>query len=171
MERRLFQPLRWIFFSVGATGVDLVTPPNAIDGNYSVYLEGGLVQNGSGFTPAAATLVQTGLIPAGTQSLLFKAVPGLGTFDVDIGDQSIPFTAVGNGPNYTVTYAANISAWAGQVQQLSFSAISDGMGINQWNIDDISFSPNPVPEPNPLALTGIGGLLFALYRRFVPKRS
>jgi hypothetical protein len=155
-------------FSLGATTVSLITPPHAIDGNYSVDLEGGAVQNGS--VLAAATIAQTGLIPAGTQSLLFKAVPGPGPFDVDIGDQSIPFIAVGNGPNYTVTYAANISAWAGQVEQLSFSAIPDGLGVNPWNIDDISFSPTAVPEPSPFALTGMGGLLFALYRGFKPKR-
>jgi hypothetical protein len=157
------------FISLGATTVALLPPPGVIDGNYSVDLEGGAVQNGS--VLAAATIAQTGLIPAGTQSLLFTAVPGPGPFDVDIGAQSIPFTVVGSGPNYTVTYAANISAWAGQVEQLSFSAIPDGLGINPWNIGDISFSPNSVPEPGPFALTGMGGLLFALYRRFAPKRS
>ncbi|MGP8236267.1 MAG: PEP-CTERM sorting domain-containing protein [Limisphaerales bacterium] len=37
-------------------------------------------------------------------------------------------------------------------------------------LDDISFSPNAVPEPNTLALTALGGLLFVLYRRLAPKR-
>ena len=42
---------------------------------------------------------------------------------------------------------------------------------NSLLLDDISFSPTSViPEPEPLALMSIGGLLFALYRRFAPKR-
>ena len=39
-----------------------------------------------------------------------------------------------------------------------------------YSIDDITFSTHAVPEPTPLALTGVGALLFALYRRFAPKR-
>jgi hypothetical protein len=37
-------------------------------------------------------------------------------------------------------------------------------------LDDITFSPGAVPEPSALALTGIGGLLFALYRRIKQRR-
>jgi hypothetical protein len=39
-------------------------------------------------------------------------------------------------------------------------------------LDDISFSStSAIPESSPLALTGLGGLLIALYRRFAPKRQ
>ena len=86
-----------------------------------------------------------------------------------VGSQTVPFTAVGTGPNYTL-YAANIAAWAGDTEALTFSALQASGGLNNWTIDDILFSPNAVPEPSPLALTGIVGLLFALYRRFAPKR-
>jgi hypothetical protein len=44
-------------------------------------------------------------------------------------------------------------------------------GLNNWTLDDISFSTTSIPEASPLVLTGVGGLLFALYRRFAPKRQ
>jgi hypothetical protein len=121
-----------------------------------------LLQGGG--SAAAAAISQTGLIPSGTQSLFFEAQPPMapapnGPLNILIGSQAVPYAEVGTGPNYLV-YAANISAWAGQTEELTFS--DPGFSGN-WEIDDISFSPNAVvSEPNPLALTGIGGLLFAL---------
>jgi hypothetical protein len=150
-------------FSTGAPEVDLITantqqPP--LDGNYSVLLTGSY---------DSASISQTGLIPSGTQSVFFDAEhSGNGNLSVQIGSQTIPFTSVTTEPNYTV-YGANISAWSGQTEDLTFSAVVGG--LNNWEIDDISFSPVAIPEPNPFALTGIGGLLFALYRRFAPKRQ
>jgi hypothetical protein len=138
--------------SAGATQVTLVGDGyGAIDGNYSVLLQGGI-------TVSAASISQSGLIPLGTQSLFFEAQPTSGAFDVFIGSQAIPFTAVGTGPNYTL-YGASISAWAGQTEQLTFSALENENSY--WIIDDISFSTNAVvPEPGIVALTAIGGLLF-----------
>lgn len=96
--------------------------------------------------------------------------PGSGGLEVLVGNQVVPITAVGSGPNYTL-YGANISAWAGDTEQLTFAAQEVfTAGLNNWVLDDISFSPQTVPEPSPLALTGAGALLFALYRRFASKR-
>jgi hypothetical protein len=141
-------------------------PGPVIDGNFDVFLQGGRF-NG---VPVNASISQTGQIPSGTQSLFFDASFGPVTpLQVFIGDQQIPFFAVGIGGaprvDYTV-YAANISAWAGQTEQLTFSSAG---GFNL--IDDISFSPQAVPEPSPLALTGVPALIVTLYRRFAPKRS
>jgi hypothetical protein len=146
---------------LGSTLATLLGPSSpvpVIDGNYSVLLQGGE-------TASAASISQTGTIPSGMQSLLFEAQPGEGSFDVLVGTQIVPFSAVGSGPNYTL-YGANISAWAGQTEQLTFSALP---GVNNWTIDDISFSPQAVPEPSMLALTGLGALLFGLYRRLTVK--
>ena len=140
------------------TGFGVFTP---IDGNYSVLLE----SFGSTATPSIS---QTGVIPAGTQSLLFSTRPtAWGPINLMMGTQSVPYTEVETGPNYIV-YGANISAWAGQSVELTFS---DPYAAGSWELDDISFSPNAVPEPNSFALIGIGGLFFAGYRRFAPKRA
>jgi hypothetical protein len=152
--------------STGSPEVVLLGPPPpnpalpVIDGNYSVLLTA---------TDATASISQTGLIPAGTQSLYFEAEPGKGALDVLVGNQEVPIAAVGSGPNYTL-YGANISAWARDTEQLTFSAQEYASGLNNWVLDDISFSNQSVPEPSPVALTGLGAFVFALYRRFAPKR-
>jgi hypothetical protein len=158
--------------STGATQVTLIGPgsepySSPLDGNYSVYLTGGGSASG-------ASINQTELIPAGTQSLVFEAQletlgSGLQPLDVSIGGEAVPFFAVGTGSDYTL-YGANISAWAGQTEQLTFSAPAVNTGLNSWEIDDISFSPNPLPEPNIVALTAIGGLLFGA-RKWFARRS
>ena len=136
-----------------------ITP---IDGNYSVLLTGSSYSS----TPSIS---QTGLIPAGTQSLLFEADTNFGFYggslEVLIGTQVVPFTAVATEPNYTL-YGANISQWAGQTEQLTFTALQSP-GLNDWLIDDISFSTNSVAaEPSIVPLTAMGGLLFAARKWF-----
>jgi hypothetical protein len=139
--------------------LNATSPQPPLDGNYSVLLTGSF---------ATASISQTGEIPFGTQSLFFDAEhSGNGNLTVQIGTQNVPFTPVATEPNYTV-YGANISAWTGQTEPLTFSAVEGG--LSNWEIDDVSFSPSAVPEPSPVALTAIGGLLFALYRRFAPGR-
>jgi hypothetical protein len=137
-------------------------PPPVIDGNFSVLLQGGVINGAS----AAASISQTGQIPAGTHSLLFDL--GLGPLtppEVLIGNQQISVMPVGSGPNYTI-YGANISAWAGQTEELTFS--SPG---GNFLIDDISFSDTAVPEPSPFVLASVGALLVGACRRFAFKRS
>jgi hypothetical protein len=155
--------------TLGAPAVVLVGPGpglgpfSPIDGNYSVLLI-------DSFPTTLPSISQTGLVPAGTQTLLFRADPGVGGMNVSIGNENVAFSAVGTGPNYTL-YGANISAWASQTEQLSFTA-EQSPGLNIWEIDDISFSPNSVvPEPRPLALMGMGGFLFGLYRRVASKQQ
>jgi hypothetical protein len=149
---------------LGSTLVTLVGEGwPAIDGNYSVLLQGGL-------TASAASISQTGTIQSGMQSLLFEAQPGGGTLEVLIGSQVVPLSAVGSGPNYTL-YGANISAWEGDTEQLTFSALEDFSGPNNWEIDDIRFSTTePTPEPSIVALTAIGGLLFGARKWFARRR-
>jgi hypothetical protein len=145
--------------STGATQVTLLSTGNssynAIDGSYSVLLQG--IVPGS-----TASISQTGLIPSGTQSLLFEAQPGIGPLDVYVGTQIVPFTAVGTGPNYTL-YGGNIAAFAEDTEELTFSAF--GGSYNNWEIDDISFSPTAAtPEPSIVALMLMGGLAFGVNR-------
>ena len=150
--------------STGAPQISLLGPAlGPIDGDYSVLLTGS-------FPASTPSISQTGVIPAGTKTLLFKAVGGNGALGVTIDNQSVPFSPIANGPNYTL-FAANISAWAGDTEQLTFSALQDTFSINWWELDDISFSPNAVPEPTSFALMGTAGLIFAGSRLFAPKRA
>jgi hypothetical protein len=153
-------------FSTGAPGVSLLSqnptvPP--LDGDYSVSLTGSF---------SSASISQIGEIPVGTQLLWFDAepFPRGGPLVVTIGNDSLTLFPTQTGVNFNV-YGANISAWAGQTEPLTFTAVGNNTTFNVWEIDDISFSPTAVvPEPDPLALMGIGGVLFALYRRFATKQ-
>lgn len=144
--------------SAGGTSVsilDINGHPPALDGAFSVYLYGG------GGEPAAS-ISQTGLVPASTESILFKAHSGTGTLLVSLGGQNIPFSALSTGANYT-SYGGNIpSELAGQSEQLTLSALA---GENFWNIDDIQFSSSSVPEPSEFALGALGALLLGIRRR------
>ena len=154
--------------SLGATSVSLVEAADGgtdlvygpIDGNYSVLLQGGI-------SLSSASISQKGWIPWNAQSLLFKAEPGDIPLEVEISGQDIPYTAVGlgtpgaSGQNYGF-FAADVSAWAGETETLTFSALEGG--DNNWLLDDIAFSPNAVPEPNTLALLLMGGLALAARR-------
>lgn len=154
--------------SLGGTAVTLEangypgTVSAVVDGNFSVLLQGGQV---------AASISQTGQIPSGTQSLLFES----GTFsfvspEVSIGSDVLTLFPLTTHGNFT-TYGANIPSFAGATEQLTFTVPPD---YGAYVFDDISFSPNPItvtPEPDPVILMGIGGALFAAYRRFAPKRK
>jgi hypothetical protein len=145
--------------SLGGTAATLLvknypspdTTLTPLDGSFSVLLYGG---------PTPISLSQTGLIPAGTQSLLFEGAwfsggPGP---NVSIGSDNLTLFPVGNG-----LFGANISAWGGQTEQLSFTVPA---GYGPYTFDDISFSPGAVPEPSPVLLTGITAALFGVCRFF-----
>lgn len=152
------------FASTGSTMVSLIGaggPVAVIDGNYSVLLTGGI-------TASAASISQTGFIPAGTQSLLLEAVQGpgggsQGNLDVLIANQNVPITLLSTEPNYSL-YGANISAWGGKTEELTISASEATTGLNNWTIDDISFSPNAAPEPSTVSLIVVAGLALASRR-------
>ena len=148
--------------TVGSTWASLVASNapymSPISGKYSVLLQGGL-------SLPSATISQTGLVPVGTESLLFEAQQnGVGTLQVLLGGQNLTFFAIVGGLNYTL-YGVAASAFAGQVETLSFSALQVSSYVNDWNIDNIQFSSTPVPEPGILSLSALGGVLFGLRRR------
>jgi hypothetical protein len=150
-----------ISFDAPATGspwVSVVGPGthfgfSPLDGNYSVLLQG------TGFD---ASISQTGLIPAGTQSLDFDAEgqPGLVPLNVLIGSDLVSYQAIASPGTYT-TYAANISQWAGQTVDLTFDAPPNSIN---WELDDITFSTQAVLEPNTLELALTGATLVGLQK-------
>jgi hypothetical protein len=161
-------------FSLGAPSIDILgpnwnSPPQIIDGYYSVVLQAGLA---GGVTPETASLWQNGTIPAGTESLEFKAwdsggiTPPLVSFAGDNLSLFVLSSGVSpSGQTYNV-YGANIAPYADQTGQLEFTAaVGNVAGVGGIEMDDITFSTTAVPEPNSIVLTGIGGLIFAWYRR------
>jgi hypothetical protein len=146
-----------------------------LQGNYSAFLFGGPYQ---GQANDSVSIRQSGIVPGGTQSLLFEGYVSGAPFTVTLGGQTIAMIPLQNFPGsgfippYTL-YGGNIpSAFEGQSETLAFTELapSPQQFPSMLELDGISFSPQTVPEPSPLALTGVGGLLFALYRRFAPKR-
>jgi hypothetical protein len=150
--------------ALGSTFVNLwATNGQQISGNFSVLLQGG-------GTASSASISQTGLVPAGTQSLLFEAQrfgAGIGALQVFLGGQNLSFVALSSGANYTL-YGVDVSAFAGQTEQLEFSALESIYG-NNWNIDNIQFSSTAVPEPSALALTALGAVMLGFRRWLKPK--
>jgi hypothetical protein len=146
--------------SVALLGVNSQYIPLPLDGAFSIDLYGGAGPSTN------VSISQMGLVPANAASIRFSAQgvnpPSAGgPLLVSLGGQSISFSAISTGPNYTL-YGGNIpSAFAGQNEQLTFLAPTDG-GNNYWEIDDIQFSPSSVPEPSVFGLFALGGLFFGL---------
>jgi hypothetical protein len=126
------------------------SPLPAIGGNFDVSLSAG------------GSIRQTGLVPADARSLLFKASinPPLSGFGISLRGQNLSYTAISGGPNYTL-YGADVSAFAAQTIALTIT----GGGV----VDDIQFSPQPIPEPSVFGLFGLGSLLLGW--RFLKRKS
>ena len=162
--------------TLGVPSISLLGPtwnqslPGIIDGKYSVILQSGNnIDSGSG--PQSASIEQNGTVPLFAQSLQFKAFSE-GVLSVSFAGNtfqpSVLASAVApSGQAYDI-YGVNISAFAGQTGELQFTENFD-QNYPFTVLDDIAFSSSAVPEPGPLVLTGIGGLLFGFYRRLLLK--
>lgn len=142
--------------ALGATTVSIFDRNGAypvIEGAFSIQLYGG------GGVPTGASISQTSLVPIGAESILFKALysgPPGGTLLISLGGQDVPFSSITAGPNYTL-YGGDISAFAGRVEQLMFTAPP---GVNNyWELDDIQFSTQSIPEPGVFGLCALGTVL------------
>lgn len=123
--------------------------PSAIQGMYSIFLQGGTIYapNTNG-----ASIWQTAQIPATAQSIIYWGGP----LDVTFGGHMLTFVDVSNAMNYSV-YEADIAPYAGQTGELLFTEPWQNSGL----LDNIQFSTSPVPEPGALALCALGGLSLA----------
>jgi hypothetical protein len=148
--------------------IDASAPAFApLQGTYSAFLFGG----GSSTPLYSASISQTGTVPTGTQSLLFDAYVSGAPFVVTLGGQAINMTPLETFAHYTLWGGTIPSSFAGQTETLSFTEPpATGVQPSMFELDDIVFSTSSVPEPSPLVLTGLGAFVFALYRRFAPKR-
>ena len=121
----------------------------ALDGRFSAIL------GGSGLVNGAAAIGQSGTIPADAKSLTFLSI---GPFSVFFAGHSLLLQPLGNGPNFSEIYGADISAYAGEYGQLLFQAGGGG----DYILDDITFSTQPVPEPAVLSILGLGLVMLFL---------
>ena len=130
-----------------------------IDGNYTAVLAAGVI--GSVTNPVNATLSQTAVLPGTVRSLRFLGYSfPFQAFFVTVNGQRLSLIALSSGANYT-EYGADISAWAGQSANLSFTAVAPNPhSVSEYLfLDDIEFSPTAVPEPNTLTICGLGAAL------------
>ncbi len=157
--------------------VDILGPdwqgayPGIIDGKYTVEIQSGEYNGPSGVN---ASIAQDGTVPANAESLQFKAweiySPYSGPLLVSFAGNNLPVVELSTGQSpsgqqYDV-YGANIGLYAGQTGQLEFTQVYD-ISDPGCLLDDISFSTTVIsPEPNIVALTAIGGLLFGARKRF-----
>jgi len=125
-----------------------------LQGLYSLLLQGSTLD-----APTPASIGQTGLVPDNAVSLFFYLSLN-SNLEVSFNGQPISLVQMASTPNYDIM-AGNISAFAGQTGQLLFTAPgSTGFGL----LDDIQFSPSPIPEPGVFGLSAVGGLILACRR-------
>jgi hypothetical protein len=160
--------------TIGAANIAIVDDKSGyvpFQGNYMAFLEGATTPGLS----TSVTLSQTGMVPTGIESIQLDAnqAPG-SSFVVSLDGDAVNMVPLESYSGYTL-YGGNVSAWSGQNATLSITELppsNQQFSPTLLQLDDISFSPTAViPEPSPLVLTGLGGLLIALYRRFAPKRQ
>jgi hypothetical protein len=142
--------------AVDLEGADFGYPYSAIEGNYSIFMQGGSY-NGAG----GSTISQTGQIPLDAKSIIYWG----GNFQVSFDGQLLSFNRINNFQNYAV-WDADISAYAGQTGELLFTCADYNAGM----LDNIQFSSLPVPEPSTFSLFGIC-TLFLLWRMKRPNNS
>jgi hypothetical protein len=97
------------------------------------------------------------MVWVGTESLQFEALSSLaavpGSLLVSLGGEGLAFFALSTGPNY-ILHGADASSFAGQTEQLTFSALKGG--ANGSTIDNIQFSDQSVPDPSISGLSALG---------------
>lgn len=133
----------------------------AIGGKYSILLKGGSYAAGLVYPwmTNGASIGQTGQIPFGTKTIMFRGASNNGIV-LSFGGNALSVVNLGDYPNYSI-WGADISAYAGQTGELLFNAPwQTGYGM----LDNIQFSSSPVPEPSTLALGALGTLLLSFYR-------
>ena len=141
------------------TIIDSISGIPPISGDYSALLYGG------GSNPLySSTISQTGLVPAGTRSLLVDAKFSGASFIVNVGGQAVRMVELQAFPTYNL-YGGDISSLAGQTVALSFTEPpSTGVQPSSLLLDNILFSSQAIPEPGVSGLLALGVVALGLTR-------
>jgi len=162
-----------LFFPDGPLGGPVVAiTPTAIfpasNGTNSVYL-----QTGFGGATTPVSLWQSLSIPLNVKTITFQSrapydpnfyPPG---YYLPLLVSAAGFTVT---PTYLLTdvsgfqtFGIDVTPYLGTSMELRFSVILSGSlgGGGAWQIDNIRYSTNPVPEPDVLTLLSFGGLILA----------
>jgi hypothetical protein len=119
-----------------------------LSGKYSVFLQSGEHPSG---THGYAEISQIGTLATDTHSVLFAATKDQVALNVSFNGQPLQTIALQDHGTYQ-TFGADISAFAGQTGELSFTA-----PYPTWTlIDAIQFSTTSIPEPSTLGMFAIG---------------
>jgi hypothetical protein len=154
---------------------------NLLEGQKSVLLQS-TFSNPIGFPGAApinVAISQTGLVPADSLSLHFKALNPFysafpippGPLDIQLGGTSLSLIPTYSNGGY-VEYGADVSAWQGQTVELSIKvlttpAYSANFPEGVAYLDSFTFSPTEAPEPGFISLVMFGSALLA-WRLYQP---
>lgn len=142
-----------------------------VEGNYTVLLASG--RNPAGQDHVNAAISQTGLVPFGTRSVLFKVGTG-GAYDrvgLSLDGADIPVLVLAATARYTL-YGADAASFAGRFAELKFTSYwTTPKGLNAIFLDSIVFSDQAlnVPEPSNVCLLGAG--IWLLVQRFRDKHE
>jgi hypothetical protein len=157
--------------SVGGANISLLgstwrggAPPGLSHGRYYVLLQEGAcgtAQPGDQQPWETVSIAQTAQVPDSAVSLTFRA--SVADLTVTLGGTVLSLDVLNSCQGYDV-YECDVSQFAGKTAQLEFTA-----GDPTVYLDDISFSPAPVPEPATLGIFVAGGAL--LWRRGAARRK
>ena len=157
-------------YTLGEASIDILGPNwpttygvGTIAGSFTVMIQAGGDPTNSSIG-VNASIAQSGTIPANTESLQFQASELFGgnNFSVSFAGNSLSpiLFSSGQSPSgqpYNV-YGVDVSAFAVQTGQFEFTSIFNPSDPSLL-LDNISFSPTPVPEPAVTALLVTGGFI------------
>ena len=132
-----------------------------IEGGYTAILQAGRDPNEFPIptTLVSVALAQTGLVPVDSLSLRFLAYTAGTPFTLTLGGVNIPVVDLATFPSYHL-YGGDISAFAGSIAELRFTAFPDNYPHSTvFALDSIQFSNQPIPEPSVFGLFVLGALL------------
>jgi hypothetical protein len=142
--------------TIGSPSITLFGPnwnsSDIFQGRYTVRLA-------TAFSNTGSAIGQTGQIPSDARSMRFYAQ--VFNMNVSFAGSLMPFYEIGSGPNYGI-YGVDVSGLAGVTGELRFTAVPlAGGGFGGVRLDNIFFSPEPIPEPSVFGSFTLGVLIFS----------